>query len=152
MKCYIKEIIVPYLQRTKEELHLPEDHSVLVIFDAFKGQYTENMIALLEENNIEHVLIPANCTDQLQLLDLSVNKSVKEFLRGCFQEWYSSQISKHLDEGTKFESADLRLSVMKPSAAHWLVEFHDYFRLNPSIIINGFREAGILSVLGLGSS
>ena len=124
----------------------------MVIFHVFKGQCTESMIATLEENSIEHVLIPANYADCLQPLDLSVYKSAKEFLRGCFQEWYSSQISKQLDESTEFEPVDLRLSVMKPLGDRWTVEIYDYFRSNPSIIINGYKEAGILSVLGLGSS
>ena len=92
MKTYIQEIIVPYVKQKRAQLKLSEDHPALAIFDVFKGQCTEEVLQMLEENNIERVCVPANCTDRLQPLDLSVNKPAKEFLRGRFQEWYASQI------------------------------------------------------------
>ena len=39
------------------------------------------------------VLVPSNCTDLLQPLDLSVNKPLKDHLRSCFQSWYSEQVN-----------------------------------------------------------
>ena len=48
---------------------------------------------MLEENNVHVVSIPANCTDRLQPMDLSVNKSVKEFMRTKFREWMKEQRS-----------------------------------------------------------
>ncbi len=63
MKTYIEEIIVPYVKQKREELNLDNDHPALAIFDVFKGQCTEGVFALLEDNNIECVLVPANCTD-----------------------------------------------------------------------------------------
>ena len=39
---------------------------------------------ILEENKINFALIPANCTDKLQPLDLSFNKLAKMFLHGKF--------------------------------------------------------------------
>ena len=44
---------------------------------------------------------------------------------------------------TSKEPVDLRLSVMKPLGAKWLVELHDYIKGKPDIIKNGFKEAGI---------
>jgi len=46
----------------------------------FHGQFTETILGMLEENNVYMVIVPANCTDHLQPLDLSVNKAAKEFL------------------------------------------------------------------------
>lgn len=60
-------------------LKLP--HDALVIFHHFSGQMTDTIFELLEENHLRRVMIPANCTDQLQALDVSVNKAAKEFLR-----------------------------------------------------------------------
>ena len=39
---------------------------------------------------------------------------------------------------------DLRLSVMKPLGAKWLIELYDYIKSKPDTIKNGFKEAGIL--------
>ena len=47
------------------------------------------------------VIVPANCTDHLQLLDLSVNKAAKECLRKQFPKWYSDQICQQLRRGIK---------------------------------------------------
>ena len=69
---------------------------------------------MLEENNVYIVIVPANCTDRLQPLDLSVNKAAKEFLRKQFTEWYSNQVCQQLRRGIKPAKAiDLRLSNMK---------------------------------------
>ena len=145
MKAYIKEIIVLYVKQKRAQLKLNEDHPSLAIFDVFKGQCTEEVLQMLEENNIERVCVPANCTDRLQPLDLSVNKPAKEFLRGRFQEWYASQIIDQLEEDT--QQVDMRLNIMKPLGAHWLVALYDYICANPTFVVNGFSKAGILDIL-----
>ena len=45
-------------------------------------------------------MIPANGTDRLQPLDVSVNKATKEFLRRQFHDWYAKQICEHLKDDT----------------------------------------------------
>ena len=62
------------MERKRKELKVSADQPALAIFDVYKGQQTEDM-KLLEEN-IHAVSVPANCTDRLQPMDLSVNKSV----------------------------------------------------------------------------
>ena len=90
------------------------------------------------------MLIPPNCTDRLQPLDLSVNKSAKSFLQNEFQTWYAKQVCSHLQGQSENESIDLRLSIVKPLAAEWMKSCYDYIKSKPTIIQNGFREAGIL--------
>ena len=67
-KEYIEKIIIPYVKRKRLELKLSADHSALTIFDVFKGQMTEEVFSMLEENNIHVVKVLANCTDRLQTL------------------------------------------------------------------------------------
>ena len=93
---YIKAIIIPYVEKQRD--NLGEDKSALVIMDNFKGQITPCVNAILEENSIHVYLLPANTTDLLQPVDISVNKPVKDFLRRKFQDWYSSQIAEQLDQ------------------------------------------------------
>ena len=83
--------------------------------------------------------MPPNCTDRLQPLDLSI---AKEFLRGKFQQWFANQI---VEDDTL--QVDMRLSIMEPLTAHWLVALHDYISANPTFIVNGFSAAGILTSL-----
>ena len=70
---YVKRIIIPYVTRKRQELGLTVDQSALAVFNFFKGQCTEEIFKPLDDNNILYVLVPANCTDRCQPLDLSVN-------------------------------------------------------------------------------
>ena len=116
--------------------------SAIVIFDRFKGQCTPRILA---SNNIYIAIVPGNCTDRLQPLDVSVNKSVKEYLRGKFQAWYSEQIRSLLNSGASDVAVDLKMSIMKPLGAMWLMEMYDHLLTKPEIIINGFKGSGILA-------
>ena len=124
MRSYIEKIIVPYMGQKRDQLNLDDDHPTIAIFDVFKGQCTEEVLKILKDNNIEHDLVPANCTDRHQRLDLSINKAVKEFLQHKFQEWYASQIASQLE--VDIRQVDMRLSIKKPLRAKWLVAAYDY--------------------------
>jgi len=100
----------------------------LLFFDNFNAQCTEAILKYLDSNNINVVLIPPNCTGRLQPLDLSVNKSAKEFLRNEFQEWYAQQVCAQLQEKANKQAVDLRLSVVKPLGAKWMVNFYNYMQ------------------------
>ena len=128
---------------TRKKLHLDANHPALVVFDRFKAQCTQNILSLLDSNNIRYVIVPPNCTNRLQPLDVSVNKSAKEYLRRQFQQWYSDQIFKQMEDGTDGKIVDLAMSIVKPLGAMWLIGLYSYMKANPDIIINGFKNAGI---------
>ena len=147
---YMEKILLPYIKKTRSDMKLQEDQCALLIFDQFKGQVTEKMFKLLEENHVNIALVPANCTDRLQPLDVSVNKPVKSFLRKQFQEWYAQKICEQLREPpTQVDPVDLWLSIVKPLGARWMLKVYDYMKSNPEIIRNGFKGAGITDFLGL---
>ena len=138
---YVTKIIIPYIECKRRELKLSDDYPALAIFDVFRGQQTDQISSLLEENNIYVVNIPPNCTDRLQPMDLSVNKSAKDFMRAKFSEWYALAVQKQLDSGAEeVTPVDLRLSIMKPLGARWLLSLYDYLKNNRSIIKNGFKD------------
>jgi hypothetical protein len=61
----------------------------------------------------------------LQPLDLKVNKIYKDLLKSMFQNWYADEMGKNLcKDNKKFEEIDMRLSVVKPLHASWLVKTH----------------------------
>ena len=95
------------------------------------------------KDNILYVLIPPNCTDKLQPLDLSVNKPAEDFIKGKFQQWYGVLIYKQLGDNDE-EEVDMQLSIMKPLSATWIIKMYHYFQTHLSIIINGFHSAGII--------
>ena len=96
-----------------------------------------SILTMLEENNVYIVIVPANCTDRLQPLDLSVNKAAKEFLRKQFTEWYSNQICQQLRRGIKSAKA---IEQYKTTGEQWMIGLYDYLKIKT----NGFKETGIV--------
>ena len=80
------------------------DQPALAAFDVFKGQHAESVLKLLEVL----VSVPVNCTNGLQPMDLSINKSVKEFMGGKFRGWYSELVQDQLSEGKEITPVDLK--------------------------------------------
>ena len=154
---YVENIIVPFVERTRESLGEGEDKAAVIIMDNFKGQITPAMNELLEQHNILSCLLPPNTTDHLQPLDLSVNKPAKVFLRGEFQKWYSEQIMQQLDNPAadlstaELQPVDLGMAAMKQITGQWLVNMADYITNNPQFIVNGFIHSGISKALDGGA-
>ena len=72
-----------------------------------------------------------------------------------FTEWYSSCISAQLPEGKEIEDVEvpLKLSVLKPSHAKWVIDLFNYFtsERDTEIILNGWKPACISGALYSGS-
>lgn len=120
---YLDKILLPYIDRKRSDNKLDKTHPALVIYDTFRGQCTQKTREKLETNNVHVVIVPANCTDHFQPLDLSVNKAAKVFLRKQFSGWYSDLIYYQLRRGAKpMQSIDLWCSVVKPLGARY--RFH----------------------------
>ena len=78
----------------------------------FKGQSTERVHFILEDNNVVYIHVPNCSTDTLQALGLSVNKAVKWFLHDKFSIWCASEVKEQLDSGKSAEEVivDMKLS------------------------------------------
>ena len=103
---------------------------------------------MLLRNNILAVIVPSNCTDLLQPLDLSVNKPLKDHLRSNFHAWYSEQVSKQLQDGK--EPEDVKVDTRLYNGTTWCKMDHFCIRLpkkETSIIHSGFVKAGIVAAI-----
>jgi len=120
--------------------------------DNFSAQCTDDIIALFKSYGIDTVYVPANCTGELQPMDISVNKPVKTFLKDEFQNWYSEKMLMQLDDRAKqsdihFKPIMFPMTVMKPIAAKWIIDAVHYIYTHPVLIRNGFRAAGIAGAI-----
>ena len=68
----LDEIIIPYIEKEREELNLDMNQPALLIIDVFSGQTTKPVIDKMAENNIKLVKLLANMTHLFQPLDLTV--------------------------------------------------------------------------------
>ena len=94
-------------------MKLLPNHPALLLFDNFKAQCTGTLLTHIDAHNVYVVLIPANCTDRLQPLDISVNKPAKDFLHKQFQQWYSAKVCCQFQVDPK-EPVNLRSTILKP--------------------------------------
>ena len=58
----------------------------------FRDQKTKAVISLLQEQKILNYYVPNNITDYFQVLDLTVNKWVRVFIKQKFNEWFTTQL------------------------------------------------------------
>ena len=150
MERYIKNIIIPFIKHKKEVLKLDAKHPALALFDGFKGQTTDTIYSLLAANCIVPIQLPANCTDKLQPLDLSINKPVKDGMKVKFQQWYADEVKKQLQTTPVNEiKIDVNLSVVKNPSASWLISVWQELEKRPEVAINGFKRAGIIDTINI---
>ena len=124
-------------------MKLPSSQRALCIIDGFWAHCTSDVVS---HHIIDIAYLPANCTRELQPLDLSVNKFVKDVIKQCFQEWYSDQIVDQTDSGDSAKPITaFPLKEMKSLGAKWVEKAVDHIISNPSIITDGFQAAGIVN-------
>ncbi len=117
----------------------------MLIFDVFKGQVTEQVNKIMEENDCVIVHVPNNMTDHFQPLDLNVNGHAKEFLKSKFECWYAQQVTDQINSGSSVYDVNvlLKLSIIKPIHARWLLGLYDHLINSSDTIIKAFEMAGI---------
>ena len=149
MKRYLQKVVFPYVDQKREALKLEKTQPALALFDCFKGQTTPDMIALLESQHIISVFVPANCTDKLQPMDISINKPMKDEMKKKFHAWYTDQVCKQIQEGVPLENVKVATptSIIKHESTNWMMQSWQALQQRPEMAINGFRRAGILQAI-----
>lgn len=145
---FFEKIVFPYIDKVRRAMEAP-NQKALLIMDNFSGQTTDDILEKLKEKGIVLVMVPANTTDRLQPLDVSVNKSAKDFLRERFRTWYAEQVEKQLQAGVEATAVTVNMGmpVMKELGAKWLTSLYDKLQREKTIIINGFKKVGIVDAL-----
>ena len=77
---------------------------------------------------------------------MSTNIAFKTKLREKFIHWYADEVAQ-LDESELSSHVDLRMSLVKPLHAGWLIETIQELEVQQHVIARGFEKAGILDVL-----
>lgn len=82
-----------------------------------------SVLEKLQKENIEVVFIPPNCTSELQPLDLSVNKPLKDHLKTKFTQWYADKVHSQLAASKAVEEIKVAMcmSLIKPASANWIL-------------------------------
>ena len=148
---HIRKIVIPYVDKMKEELRLPKEQKSLLIYDVFKGPTTKRYTDFLFENDLAHAHVPANLTHKFLPLDINVNGVAKGFLKDQFQKWYTGKIQNQMDNGKGIYEVDVDTwsSRMKPIHTRWVISLYNKLCNSEKVMKNGFGAAAITEVLDL---
>ena len=113
----------------------------------FRGQKTEAVTSLLEKRKILNEYVPNNMTNYFQVLDLTVNKWGKDFMKQKFNKWFATQLRNKLQSRKALENITIKLllSTMKSLHAGWLIDCYNQLILShgKEVILTGWRASGI---------
>ena len=109
----------------------------LLTMDSFTAQKTARVLQKLREINTIPSLIPAGCTGYVQVLDVAINKALKEIIKE-YSEIHYDQNTKEWEEG-KYSIADRRVLL-----THWVGKaWKEYHEDNKEVIKQTFRDVGL---------
>ena len=80
---YVQQVLVPNLNRKREELGLPMDFPSIWIIDCWSVHIKNEFLAWMREKypSIRLLFVPANCTGKMQPCDLAGQRELKGGLR-----------------------------------------------------------------------
>ena len=153
MQRYVAKILQPWLEQKRKELGLPQTQKAVVVLDVYKAHRTPDVLQVFKESGFELVYVPANCTSELQPLDVAVNSFFKAELKDQFTTWYAERVqvaikqhSDNVQAAVQSFQPDFRLSVVKPLHARWVIEAFNDVRDRKELIQSGWSKAGISNV------
>ena len=101
------------------------------------------------ENYFKIVIIPHNLTNKFQPLDISVSKAAKPFISDKYNFWLTNEVPQQFRAGKTAGNVKvcLKLSVIKPLHAKWIVDLYNTLKDDKEMTITGFRSAGITEAI-----
>lgn len=112
----IKEIVIPYKNDTIRRLNLPINQVTILKHDLHFTHKDEAVLALMRNNNIVPLFVPAGCTDLMQECDTVVNKPFKNGVRNAYRDHMDGLLAKHRAEGGAANTFNPKLTMgaLKP--------------------------------------
>ena len=118
-----------YVLKKWHEDVFKDEHDRRLFIDRSGAHYTDHFVSSLTPNQKEYMIyIPAGCTDELQPLDISVNKLFKDYYR----QYLETNPIPQLASKTQSE----RQHVINAVSYSW-------DKIPTSVIISGFDKSGI---------
>lgn len=100
---YVDKILKPVSSKNK----------ILLIMDELSAHTTDSVVNSLRNCNIEHIVIPAKFTSELQPLDVSINAPFKTNFREIWSEYMLNSVPQYTPSGNrKKPSYDCQLQMI----------------------------------------
>jgi hypothetical protein len=124
MRQYISEVLMPYAEARMFEHTLPQDSHIVLVLDVWAVHKSEEFRLFLRSKfpRIHLVFVPPNCTSQLQVADVVLQRPFKHGLRQSFNVWAAQIIREQIEQDDLSGlSPYLKMSVIKPLVLQWCI-------------------------------
>lgn len=124
MQQYISEVLIPYAERMMLAHNLPVDSHIVLVLDVWAVHKSEEFRLFLRTKypHIHLVFVPPNCTSQLQVADVLLQRPFKHGIRQRFNAWAAATLKQQIDDNdiiglTPF----LKMGLIKPLILEWML-------------------------------
>jgi hypothetical protein len=124
MQQYVREVIVPYAERMQLKHTLQSKSHIVLVLDVWSVHKSEEFRRFLRTSfpYIHLVYVPANCTSQLQVADVMLQRPFKHGLRQLFNIWAASVLKQQIDSDEIIGlSPFLKMASIKPLILEWVL-------------------------------
>ena len=133
----LMDVLVPAALAAKRRLGLPENHAAILTWDVYAAHRSAELRAFIADRIpwLRIVYVPANCTDFLQVADVSLNTPFKRHLRQQCEDWLIDSMSRGCE-------ADTTLRTLRVQVACWAKAAIEYVNTT-SAARNGVSRVGL---------
>jgi len=125
MQQWVEHVLLPYCERQIAAHNLPYDSHIILQLDAWKVHTNGDFPDWLKAHHKRiHVLyVPANCTSELQVADVILQRPFKCGLRKRFNDWAADLIQEQITQNNVIGlSPYLKMSLIKPRVLQWCLD------------------------------
>ena len=113
--------------------HTKMQHCLLV-FDSFKAHLLDDVLQTLKRENASIVVVPGGCTSKAQPVDVSLNRPIKDTMKGLWEEFMTSSMAHDLVSEVH--------ATTKDDVVEWIVRAHALSTHNQNVLQNHSKCEG----------
>jgi hypothetical protein len=125
MQQWVTEVLVPYADRRILEHNIQKDAHIILVLDVWSVHISQEFRDWITKEfpRIHLVYVPPNCTGELQVADVILQRPFKAGIRQAFNKWAAAVISEQLSTNDLIGlSPHLKMSMIKPLVLEWCVD------------------------------
>ena len=107
----------------------------LLVFDSFKAHFVDDVLQALKRANASNVVLPGGCTSKAQPVDVSLNRPIKDTVRGLWEEFMTSNMA----QGPVSEAP----APTKDDVVDWIIRANALLDSQPQCVTKSFKVCGI---------
>ncbi len=94
MKDFVRKLLLAYLHKQIQQLDLQANQKLVWLIDCWSVHKSKDFLDWIKKKhpNILVVFVPTNCTNELQLVDVIIQRPLKHAFKVNFNKWTTNVI------------------------------------------------------------